>query len=64
MNICETCNEDYIMKKMIYPYHKNCAKLLALADTRDEEYGRWGKMFSKVHVEVKDKTDVVKWIKV
>lgn len=44
---------------MIFPYHKNCEKLLSLAAAREEEYSKWGKIFNKVYVDVKDKTDVV-----
>lgn len=59
INICEACNDAYLKKFMLTPYLKHCTKLLAASKTREEEYTRWGQLFTRIFTEVEDKKDVI-----
>lgn len=59
VNICDACNEAYLKKFLLTPYLKHCSKLLTACSTREDEYRRWGQLFTRVFTEVEDKKDVI-----
>lgn len=59
VNICEACNDAYLKKFLLTPYLKHCTKLLTASKGREEEYHKWGSLFTRIFTEVEDKKDVV-----
>lgn len=57
--ICEACNDAYLRKFLLTPYLRHCTKLLTASKGREEEYQRWGQLFTRLFTEVEDKKDVI-----